>query len=164
FLDPKTGKNIKSENVQRRPLFSNCSVDSELLGLNQVMDDDIPRGGGRQRTAASKVPAHQKLLTVDSDDGERATDSEPESVPSKFFSIKTLSLDICTLILNLNSGAYSYTFPKLAAMMLLLCICCSMSEQISSTIFVQESFVSLKNLCSFFQLLTGICIKTVTLE
>ncbi|XP_074728131.1 RAD51-associated protein 1 [Strix uralensis] len=77
------GKNIKSENVQRRPLFSNCSVDSELLGLNQVMDDDIPRGGGRQRTAASKVPAHQKLLTVDSDDGERATDSEPESVPSE---------------------------------------------------------------------------------
>ncbi|KAM6213868.1 RAD51-associated protein 1 isoform 1-T1 [Sarcoramphus papa] len=77
------GKNIESENVHRRPLFSNCSVDSELLGLNQVMDDDIPRGDGRQRTAASKVPAHQKkLLTVDSDDGEHATDSEPESVPS----------------------------------------------------------------------------------
>ncbi|NWY54788.1 R51A1 protein, partial [Chionis minor] len=45
------------------------------------MDDDIPRGNGRQRTAASKVPARQKLLTVDSDDGEHATDSEPESVP-----------------------------------------------------------------------------------
>ena len=59
------------------------------------MDDDIPRGDGRQRTAASKVPAHQKkLLTVDSDDGEHATDSEPESVPSKFFSIKTPSLDV----------------------------------------------------------------------
>ncbi|XP_050759669.1 RAD51-associated protein 1 isoform X3 [Gymnogyps californianus] len=56
---------------------------SEEQGLNQVMDDDIPRGDGRQRTAASKVPAHQKkLLTVDSDDGEHATDSEPESVPS----------------------------------------------------------------------------------
>ncbi|KAK4830325.1 hypothetical protein QYF61_010089 [Mycteria americana] len=78
------GKNIESENVHGRPLFSNCSVDSELLGLNQVMDDDVPRGECRQRTAASKVPAHQKkLLTVDSDDGEHATDSEPESVPSE---------------------------------------------------------------------------------
>ncbi|KFV15665.1 RAD51-associated protein 1, partial [Pterocles gutturalis] len=46
------------------------------------IDDDVPRGDGRQRTAASKVPAHQKkLLTVDSDDAEHATDSEPESVP-----------------------------------------------------------------------------------
>ncbi|XP_010280216.1 PREDICTED: RAD51-associated protein 1 [Phaethon lepturus] len=78
------GKNIESEDVHRRPLFSNCSVDSELLGLNQVMDDDVPRGDSRQRTAASKVPARQKnLLTIDSDDGEHATDSEPESVPSE---------------------------------------------------------------------------------
>ncbi|NXF32863.1 R51A1 protein, partial [Nyctibius bracteatus] len=45
------------------------------------MDDDVPRGDCRRRTAASKVPAHQKLLTVDSDDGEHAADSEPESVP-----------------------------------------------------------------------------------
>ncbi|KAM7127983.1 RAD51-associated protein 1 isoform 2-T2 [Ciconia maguari] len=78
------GKNIESENVRGRPLFSNCSVDSELLGLNQVMDDDVPRGDCRQRTAASKVPAYQKkLLTVDSDDGEHATDSELESVSSE---------------------------------------------------------------------------------
>lgn len=48
------------------------------------MDDDVPRGDGRQRTAASKVP-----VTIDSDDGEHAIDSEPESVPSKFFSIKS---------------------------------------------------------------------------
>ncbi|XP_064318500.1 RAD51-associated protein 1 [Phalacrocorax carbo] len=77
------GKNIESENVPRKPLFSNCSVDSELLGLNRVMDDDDPRGDCRQRAAASKVPAHQKkLLTVDSDDTDHPTDSEPESVPS----------------------------------------------------------------------------------
>ncbi|NXE15708.1 R51A1 protein, partial [Lophotis ruficrista] len=45
------------------------------------MDDDIPRSDCRQRTAASKVQAHKKkLLTVDSDDGKHATDSEPESV------------------------------------------------------------------------------------
>ncbi|XP_010189540.1 PREDICTED: RAD51-associated protein 1, partial [Mesitornis unicolor] len=78
------GKNIESENVHRKPLYSNCSVDSELLGLNQVIDDDVPRGDCRQRTAASKVPAHQKeVLTVDSGDGEHTTDSEPESVPSE---------------------------------------------------------------------------------
>ncbi|KAM6097276.1 RAD51-associated protein 1 isoform 4-T4 [Chlamydotis macqueenii] len=57
---------------------------SEEQGLNQVMNDDIPRGDCRQRTAASKVPAHQKkLLTIDSDDGKHATDSEPESVLSE---------------------------------------------------------------------------------
>ncbi|XP_074016277.1 RAD51-associated protein 1 isoform X2 [Numenius arquata] len=57
---------------------------SEEQGLNRVMDDDVPRGDGRQRTAAPKVSAHQKkLLTVDSNDGERATDSEPECVPSE---------------------------------------------------------------------------------
>ncbi|XP_054066201.1 RAD51-associated protein 1 isoform X2 [Rissa tridactyla] len=78
------GKNIESENVHRRLPFSNCSVDSELLGLNQVMDDDVPRGDGRQGIAASKVSAHQKkLLTIDSDDEGHATDSEPESVPSE---------------------------------------------------------------------------------
>lgn len=58
------------------------------------MDDNVPRSDGRQRTAASKVPEHQKLPTIDSDDGGHATDSEPECVPSKFFSIKTLSLDV----------------------------------------------------------------------
>uniref|UniRef100_A0A8B9EWT1 RAD51 associated protein 1 n=1 Tax=Amazona collaria TaxID=241587 RepID=A0A8B9EWT1_9PSIT len=78
------GKDFEAENVQRRPLFSNCSVDSELLGLNQVMEDDVPRADGMQRTAASDVHAHsKKLLTVDSDDREHATDSEPERVPSK---------------------------------------------------------------------------------
>ncbi|NXY71058.1 R51A1 protein, partial [Glareola pratincola] len=46
------------------------------------MDDDVTGGDCRQGTAASKVSAHQKkLLTIDSDDGEHATDSEPESVP-----------------------------------------------------------------------------------
>ncbi|KFU84812.1 RAD51-associated protein 1 [Chaetura pelagica] len=45
------------------------------------MEDDEYKAYCSQRTAASKVPAHQKFLTVDSDDGEHATDSEPESVP-----------------------------------------------------------------------------------
>lgn len=70
------------------------------------MDDDIPRGDCRQRTTASKVPAHQKLLTVDSDDGEHATDSEPESVPSKFFSIKTFSLDIPSECIDCTFSLY----------------------------------------------------------
>ncbi|XP_030917317.1 RAD51-associated protein 1 isoform X2 [Geospiza fortis] len=77
------GKNIESENTQRRPPLSNCSVDSELLGLNQVMDDD--EGDGRQRTevpAATEVPAHHKSLVVDSDDRAHDPDSDPESVPT----------------------------------------------------------------------------------
>ncbi|XP_010014213.1 PREDICTED: RAD51-associated protein 1 [Nestor notabilis] len=80
----QAGKDFESENVQRRPLFSNCSVDSELLGPSQVMDDDVPRADGMHRTATSEVPAHpKKLLAVDSDDREHSTDSEPECVPSK---------------------------------------------------------------------------------
>ncbi|NXJ68686.1 R51A1 protein, partial [Rostratula benghalensis] len=47
------------------------------------VEDDVPTGDGRQMTASSKIPAHQKkLLTVDHDDGEHATDSEPECVPN----------------------------------------------------------------------------------
>ncbi|XP_015484373.1 RAD51-associated protein 1 isoform X1 [Parus major] len=76
------GKTIESENTQRRSPFSNCSVDSELLGLNQVMDGDTPDGDGRQRTAADKVPIHHKSLVVDSDDRAHDLDSEPESVPT----------------------------------------------------------------------------------
>ncbi|NXU15797.1 R51A1 protein, partial [Pardalotus punctatus] len=44
------------------------------------MDDDAPEGDGRQRTAASKVPAHHKLM-VDIDDRDHDPDSEPDSVP-----------------------------------------------------------------------------------
>ncbi|XP_071407582.1 RAD51-associated protein 1 isoform X3 [Pithys albifrons albifrons] len=73
-------KNIKSENMQSTLPFSNCSVDSELLGLNQVMDEDTPKADGGQRTVTSKVPAQQKV--VDSDDREHDSDSEPESVPT----------------------------------------------------------------------------------
>uniref|UniRef100_A0A8C0TZH6 RAD51 associated protein 1 n=1 Tax=Cyanistes caeruleus TaxID=156563 RepID=A0A8C0TZH6_CYACU len=76
------GKTIESENTQRRSPFSNCSVDSELLGLNQVMDDNTPDGDGRQRTAEDKVPVHHKSLVVDSDDRAHDLDSEPESVPT----------------------------------------------------------------------------------
>ncbi|NXH13417.1 R51A1 protein, partial [Bucco capensis] len=45
------------------------------------MDDNEPRDDCRQKTTESKVPAHQKIITIDSDDGEHATDSDPESVP-----------------------------------------------------------------------------------
>ncbi|NXA07999.1 R51A1 protein, partial [Sapayoa aenigma] len=48
------------------------------------MEDDTPKGGGRQRTSkvTPKVPAQlKKSLKVDSDDREHDTDSEPESVP-----------------------------------------------------------------------------------
>ncbi|NXG49170.1 R51A1 protein, partial [Psilopogon haemacephalus] len=44
------------------------------------MDDDIPGFDCRQR-AASQVAAHEKSLTIDSDDREHATDSDPEAIP-----------------------------------------------------------------------------------
>ncbi|NXU61380.1 R51A1 protein, partial [Horornis vulcanius] len=46
------------------------------------VDDDVPEGDGRQRTAATKVPAHHTSLVVDSDDRAHDLDSEPESVPT----------------------------------------------------------------------------------
>ncbi|NXS33944.1 R51A1 protein, partial [Pomatostomus ruficeps] len=46
------------------------------------MDDDAPEGDGRQRTAASKVPAHHTSLVVDSDDRDHGDrDHDPDSVP-----------------------------------------------------------------------------------
>ncbi|NXQ58326.1 R51A1 protein, partial [Anthoscopus minutus] len=51
------------------------------------MDDDVPEDGVRQRTAATKVPAHHKSLVVESDDRAHDLDSEPVSVPIIFFSI-----------------------------------------------------------------------------
>ncbi|KFV93224.1 RAD51-associated protein 1, partial [Eurypyga helias] len=45
------------------------------------MDADVLRDDCGQRTAASKVAADRKLLSVGSDDGEDATDSEPDAVP-----------------------------------------------------------------------------------
>ncbi|NWV75479.1 R51A1 protein, partial [Dasyornis broadbenti] len=44
------------------------------------MHDDAPEGDGRQRTAASKVPLHHKLM-VNSNDRHHDPDSEPDSVP-----------------------------------------------------------------------------------
>lgn len=49
----------------------------------QVLDDDIPRNGCRQWTAASKAFSHQKLLTIDSCDREHVTDSEPVTIPDE---------------------------------------------------------------------------------
>ncbi|NXB46848.1 R51A1 protein, partial [Leucopsar rothschildi] len=46
------------------------------------MNDDTPEGDERQRTAATKVPAHHKSEVVDSDDRAQDPDSEPESVPT----------------------------------------------------------------------------------
>ncbi|KAJ7397723.1 Dual specificity tyrosine-phosphorylation-regulated kinase 4 [Pitangus sulphuratus] len=77
--DLKTDRSIESENIHRSPPFSNCSVDSEILGLSQGMDEDTPRGDGGNRAGTSRVPAQQKV--VGSDDREQDTDSEPESVP-----------------------------------------------------------------------------------
>ncbi|XP_063998413.1 RAD51-associated protein 1 isoform X1 [Pogoniulus pusillus] len=60
----------------------NPEVQNSEQGLNQVMDDDIPGFDFRQRTT-SKVAAHEKSLTIDSDDREHTTDSDPEAIPSE---------------------------------------------------------------------------------
>ncbi|NXQ10221.1 R51A1 protein, partial [Peucedramus taeniatus] len=46
------------------------------------MDDDAREGDGRQRRAATIVPAHHKSLVVDSDDRAHDPGSEPESLPT----------------------------------------------------------------------------------
>uniref|UniRef100_A0A669QK65 RAD51 associated protein 1 n=1 Tax=Phasianus colchicus TaxID=9054 RepID=A0A669QK65_PHACC len=56
---------------------------SKEQGLSQVLDDDIPMNGCRQRTAAFEAFSHQKLLTIDSCDREHITDSEPVTVPDE---------------------------------------------------------------------------------
>uniref|UniRef100_A0A803XYT7 RAD51 associated protein 1 n=1 Tax=Meleagris gallopavo TaxID=9103 RepID=A0A803XYT7_MELGA len=53
---------------------------SKEQGFSQVLDDDIPTNGCRQRKAF-KAFSHQKLLTIDSCDREHVTDSEPVTVP-----------------------------------------------------------------------------------
>ncbi|XP_027758071.1 RAD51-associated protein 1 isoform X2 [Empidonax traillii] len=72
-------RSVESENTHRSPSFSNCSADSEILGLSQVMDEDTPQGDGGKGAVTSRVAAQQKV--VDSDGREQDTDSEPESVP-----------------------------------------------------------------------------------
>ncbi|NXH37270.1 R51A1 protein, partial [Myiagra hebetior] len=58
------------------------------------VDDDAPEGGGRQRTAASKVPAHHKSLVVDSDDRDHDADSESDSVPKHLSKLILFSIPI----------------------------------------------------------------------
>ncbi|XP_072182484.1 RAD51-associated protein 1 [Excalfactoria chinensis] len=56
---------------------------SKEQGLSQVLDDDIPRNGCRQRIASFTAFSHQKLLTIDSCDSDHVTDSEPVTVPDE---------------------------------------------------------------------------------
>ncbi|XP_005989336.1 RAD51-associated protein 1 isoform X1 [Latimeria chalumnae] len=70
------------------PLLSNCSVDSNLLGLDRITDEkDLPTGGHRQRQAASKATTQQKKLLVDDqssdDEGERDDTYEPNFIADK---------------------------------------------------------------------------------
>uniref|UniRef100_A0A7M4FZG2 RAD51 associated protein 1 n=1 Tax=Crocodylus porosus TaxID=8502 RepID=A0A7M4FZG2_CROPO len=69
------------ENADSSLVLSNCSVDSVVLGVTQITDENnIHADVGMQRRAVSKVTSQQKLQTNDSDDGDSADDYEPASV------------------------------------------------------------------------------------
>ncbi|KAM9578316.1 RAD51-associated protein 1 isoform 4-T4 [Guaruba guarouba] len=62
------GKDFESENVQRRPLFSNCSVDSELLGEEESEedsdyseDDDEDFAMKKKKAKGNKKKTRQKI-------------------------------------------------------------------------------------------------------
>ncbi|XP_010573645.1 PREDICTED: RAD51-associated protein 1 isoform X3 [Haliaeetus leucocephalus] len=69
------GENTESENVHRRPLFSNCSVDSELLGEESEEDSDYSEGDdedfaiekkkakGNKKKTKQKMPAEREKIT-----------------------------------------------------------------------------------------------------
>ncbi|XP_069619529.1 RAD51-associated protein 1 [Ranitomeya imitator] len=62
--------------------FSNCSVDSSTLGLDEITDDNEDPGRGRDhRQAASKAITEQrKLLTEESGDEEDADEFNPDTM------------------------------------------------------------------------------------
>ncbi|XP_043943495.1 RAD51-associated protein 1 [Protopterus annectens] len=65
-------------------LLSNCSVDSSLLGLDKIIDENaVPVKGRKQRHAASKAASQQRKIILDdkgsNDDGEDEDDYEPLS-------------------------------------------------------------------------------------
>uniref|UniRef100_A0A803VRY6 RAD51 associated protein 1 n=1 Tax=Ficedula albicollis TaxID=59894 RepID=A0A803VRY6_FICAL len=72
-------KSTNPQEVQNSEEQGNFTVQCNTFYLYVVMNDDTPEADGRQRTAATKVSAHQKSEVDDNDD--RAHD--PDSVPSQ---------------------------------------------------------------------------------
>ncbi|XP_077122623.1 RAD51-associated protein 1 isoform X2 [Ranitomeya variabilis] len=62
--------------------FSNCSVDSSTLGLDEITDDneDPGRGRGRRQAASKAITEQRKLLTEESGDEEDADEFNPDTM------------------------------------------------------------------------------------
>ncbi|XP_074445425.1 RAD51-associated protein 1 isoform X7 [Larus michahellis] len=92
------GKNIESENVHRRPPFSNCSVDSELLGEDSEEDSDYSEGGdedfamekkkakGNKKKTRQKMPAEREKKNLKS---KINTTASPVVSPSRIMEQKS---------------------------------------------------------------------------
>ncbi|XP_054066219.1 RAD51-associated protein 1 isoform X4 [Rissa tridactyla] len=92
------GKNIESENVHRRLPFSNCSVDSELLGEDSEEDSDYSEGGdedfamekkkakGNKKKTRQKMPAEREKKNLKS---KINTTASPVVSPSRIMEQKS---------------------------------------------------------------------------
>ncbi|XP_044133887.1 RAD51-associated protein 1 [Bufo gargarizans] len=62
--------------------FSNCSVDSSTLGLDEIIDDneDLVRGRCRRQAASKAICEQRKLLTEESGDEEEADEFNPNTI------------------------------------------------------------------------------------
>ncbi|XP_073506064.1 RAD51-associated protein 1 isoform X2 [Phyllobates terribilis] len=65
--------------------FSNCSVDSSTLGLDEITDDneDPGRGRGRRQAASKAITEQRKLLTEESGDEEDADEFKPDTMADR---------------------------------------------------------------------------------
>ncbi|XP_073423891.1 RAD51-associated protein 1 [Dendrobates tinctorius] len=62
--------------------FSNCSVDSSTLGLDEITDEneDPSRGRSRRQAACKAITEQRKLLTEESGDEEDAEEFKPDTM------------------------------------------------------------------------------------
>ncbi|KAM4039101.1 RAD51-associated protein 1 [Anomaloglossus baeobatrachus] len=62
--------------------FSNCSVNSSTLGLDEITDDneDPDRGRGRRQAASKAITEQRKLLTEESADEEDGDEFNPDTM------------------------------------------------------------------------------------
>ncbi|XP_075715954.1 RAD51-associated protein 1 isoform X2 [Rhinoderma darwinii] len=73
--------------------FSNCSVNSGTLGLDEITDDheDLVRGRGRRQAACKAITEQRKLLTEESGDEEEAEEFNPDTTDGDSESDASLS-------------------------------------------------------------------------
>ncbi|XP_066446644.1 RAD51-associated protein 1 isoform X2 [Eleutherodactylus coqui] len=88
--DEKIPRNEASEDASRcikdpdvtDVSFSNCSVNSSSLGLEEITDDneDLIKGRGRRQAASKAITKQRKLLIDESGDEEEADEFHPDTI------------------------------------------------------------------------------------